>query len=252
MRNFQGIMTIVSKKELVKDVYEMVLEGEAAHFIQAPGQFINIKINDSLQPYLRRPMSICDYDENHITMIFKVVGEGTKILSQKNVGDTLDCLTGLGNGFVDLEAKKAVVIGGGLGVPPMYKLAKELKVKGIEVEAVLGFNSQSDVFYQKEFTEICPTYIVTMDGSVGVKGTVLDALKYHQITFDKYYACGPEKMLDACVVAYPDNGYLSFEARMGCGFGACMGCSCKVKTKPYKRICVEGPVLMSSEVIVNG
>lgn len=252
MRNFQGMMTIVSKRELVQDVYEMILEGEAARYIQAPGQFINIKINDSLQPYLRRPMSICDYDENHITMIFKVVGEGTKILSQKNVGDTLDCLTGLGNGFIDLEAKKAVVIGGGLGVPPMYKLAKDLKKNGVEVQAVLGFNSQKDVFYQKEFMEICPTYIATMDGSVGVKGTVLDALKEYNIKFDKYYTCGPEKMLDACVMAYPDNGYLSFEARMGCGFGACMGCSCKVKTKPYKRICVEGPVLMSSEVIVNG
>ena len=252
MRNFQGMMTIVSKRELVQDVYEMILEGEAARFIQAPGQFINIKINDSLQPYLRRPMSICDYDENHITMIFKVVGEGTKILSQKNIGDTLDCLTGLGNGFVDLDAKKAVVIGGGLGVPPMYKLAKDLKKNGVEVQAVLGFNGQKDVFYQKEFSEICPTYIATMDGSVGVQGTVLDALKEYSIEFDKYYTCGPEKMLDACVMAYPDNGYLSFEARMGCGFGACMGCSCKVKTKPYKRICVEGPVLMSSEVIVNG
>ena len=127
MENYQGIMTIVSKKELVKDVYEMVLEGEAAKFIQTPGQFINVKINDSLQPYLRRPMSICDYDENHITIIFKVVGEGTQILSQKNIGDTLDCLTGLGNGFLDFQAQKAVVIGGGLGVPPMYNLVKSLK-----------------------------------------------------------------------------------------------------------------------------
>ena len=136
MKNYQGMMTIVSKRELVKDVFEMVLEGKAARFIQAPGQFINIKINDSLQPYLRRPMSICDYDDNHITMIFKVVGEGTKILSQKNIGDQLDCLTGLGNGFQDFQAKKAIVIGGGLGVPPMYKLAKTLKEQGVEVQAV--------------------------------------------------------------------------------------------------------------------
>lgn len=252
MSNYQGIMTIVSKKELVKDVYEMVLEGKTASFIQAPGQFINIKINDSLQPYLRRPMSICDYDDQHIKMIFKVVGEGTKILSQKEIGETLDCLTGLGNGFIDLDTKKAVVIGGGLGVPPMYKLAKDLVANGVEVTAVLGFNSQNDVFYQEEFEKICPTFIATMDGTVGTKGTVIDALKENQIEFDKYYTCGPEKMLDALVLAYPDNGYLSFEARMGCGFGACMGCSCKVKTKPYKRICVEGPVLESSEVIVNG
>lgn len=252
MPNYQGMMTIVSKKELVNDVYEMILEGEAASYITAPGQFINIKINDSLQPYLRRPMSICDYDESHIKMIFRVVGEGTKLLSQKEIGGQLDCLTGLGNGFVDLEAKKAVVIGGGLGVPPMYKLAKSLKENGVEVQAVLGFGSSKDVFYKEEFEMICPTYIATMDGSVGVKGTVIDALKENHIEFDKYYTCGPEKMLDALVLAYPDNGYLSFEARMGCGFGACMGCSCKVKTKPYKRICVEGPVLESSEVIVNG
>lgn len=252
MLNYQGMMTIISKRELTKDVFEMVLEGEGASFIQAPGQFINIKINDSLQPYLRRPMSICDYDDHHITMIFKVVGEGTKILSQKQIGDTLDCLIGLGNGFIDFDTKKAVVIGGGLGVPPMYKLAKELVSQGIEVKAVLGFNSQNDIFYQEEFEKVCPTFIATMDGSVGIKGTVIDALKVNQIEFDTYYTCGPEKMLDALVLAYPDNGYLSFEARMGCGFGACMGCSCKVKTKPYKRICVEGPVLHSSEVIVNG
>lgn len=252
MPNYQGMMTIISKKELTKDVYEMILEGEATSYITAPGQFINIKINDSLQPYLRRPMSICDYDENHIKMIFRVVGEGTKLLSQKEIGDRIDCLTGLGNGFIDLKAKKAVVIGGGLGVPPMYKLAKTLKENGVEVQAVLGFGSSKDVFYKEEFEAICPTYIATMDGSVGVKGTVIDALKENHIEFDKYYTCGPEKMLDALVLAYPENGYLSFEARMGCGFGACMGCSCKVKTKPYKRICVEGPVLESSEVIVNG
>ena len=252
MARYQGLMKIVSKKELVKDVFEMVLEGDAASYISAPGQFINIKINDSLQPYLRRPMSICDYDNQHIQMIFKVVGEGTKILSQKQIGESLDCLTGLGNGFVDFDCQKAVVIGGGLGVPPMYKLAKDLAKKGIQVTAVLGFNSAKDVFYKEEFEQICPTFIATMDGSIGTKGTVIDAIHKNHIEFDKYYTCGPEKMLDALVLAYPDNGYLSFEARMGCGFGACMGCSCKVNTKPYKRICVEGPVLHSSEVIVNG
>lgn len=250
--NYQGMMTIISKRELVKDVYEMKLEGEGASFIQHPGQFINIKLSDTLQPYLRRPMSICDYDESHITIIFKVVGEGTKYLSHKDEGDVLDCLIGLGNGFTDRHVKKAIVIGGGLGVPPMYSLAKTLKQEGVEVTAVLGFNSKNDIFYQEEFEKICPTYIATMDGSVGVKGTVIDAIKNQEIIFDTYYTCGPEKMLDALVFQYPDNGYLSFEARMGCGFGACMGCSCKVKTKPYKRICVEGPVLQSSEVIVNG
>ena len=252
MASYQGMMKIISKKELTKDVYEMVLEGDAASYITTPGQFINIKINDSLQPYLRRPMSICDYDESHIKIIFRVVGEGTEILASKNVGDALDCLTGLGNGFEDLEAKTAVVIGGGLGVPPMYRLAKDLLAKGVKVTAVLGFSDADAVFYKDEFEALCPTYIATMDGSMGVKGTVIDAITTHGIAFDKYYTCGPEKMLDALALKYPDNGYLSFEARMGCGFGACMGCSCKTKTKPYKRICVEGPVLLSSEVIVNG
>jgi dihydroorotate dehydrogenase electron transfer subunit len=250
--HYQGMMTIVSKKELVSDVYEMVLEGEAASYITNPGQFINIKINDSLQPYLRRPMSICDYDHEHITIIFRVVGEGTKILAQKQIGDQLDCLTGLGNGFEDLSCQHAVVIGGGLGVPPMYNLTKKLLSKGTKVTAILGFNTKEAVFYQKEFEALCPTFIATMDGSLGEKGTVVDVLKAHHFDMDIYYACGPEKMLDALVMSYPDQGYLSFEARMGCGFGACMGCSCKVKTKPYKRICVEGPVLHSSEVIVNG
>lgn len=252
MASYQGMMTILSKKELVKDVYEMVLEGEAASFITTPGQFINIKINDSLQPYLRRPMSICDYDQNHITIIFRAVGEGTKILASKNIGDKLDCLTGLGNGFEDLDYQSAVVIGGGLGVPPMYKLAKDLLAKGVKVTAVLGFNTKDAVFYKEEFEALCPTFVATMDGSMGTKGTVVDVLVENNFDMDVYYTCGPEKMLDALALKYPDNGYLSFEARMGCGFGACMGCSCKTKTKPYKRICVEGPVLHSSEVIVNG
>lgn len=164
----------------------------------------------------------------------------------------MDCLTGLGNGFIDLDHQTAVVIGGGLGVPPMYKLTKDLLAKGVKVTAILGFNSQNDVFYKEEFEKLCPTYVATMDGSLGTKGTVVDVLQQQLFDMDVYYTCGPEKMLDALVEKYPDNGYLSFEARMGCGFGACMGCSCKTKTKPYKRICVEGPILHSSEVIVNG
>ena len=187
MANYQGMMTILSKKELVKDVYEMILEGEAASYVTAPGQFINIKITDSLQPYLRRPMSICDYDESHITIIFRVVGEGTQILSKKEVGDQLDCLTGLGNGFIDLDHQSAVVIGGGLGVPPMYKLTKDLLAKGVKVTAILGFNGQNDVFYKEEFEKLCPTYIATMDGSLGMKGTVVDVLQQQRFDMDVYY-----------------------------------------------------------------
>jgi dihydroorotate dehydrogenase electron transfer subunit len=252
MANYQGYLKISSKKELITDVYEMVLTGEEAKFTRAPGQFINIKINDSLQPYLRRPISVCDYTNNSVTIIFKVVGEGTKILAEKAIGSSLDCLIGMGNGFTLQKEGTALLLGGGLGTPPMYGLAKRLKEQGIKVTTVLGFASQKDVFYAEEFETFGDVFVATMDGSKGTKGTVIDAIKENNITFDQYYTCGPEPMLDALVKAYPDNGQLSFEARMGCGFGACMGCSCKVKTMPYKRICIAGPVLLSSEVIVNG
>lgn len=251
MANLQGIMEIVSIKNIADDVYEMVLEGQGAKYITQPGQFINIKINDSLQPYLRRPMSISDYDDHTIVIVFKVVGEGTEILKNKQIGDKLDCLIGLGNGF-EVKDGKALLIGGGLGTPPLYKLGKMLKEKGVDVTTVLGFNSQKDIFYTEKFKQFGSVYVATMDGSVGTKGTVVDVIKENELNFDEYYTCGPEPMLDALVLNYPENGQLSFEARMGCGFGACMGCSCRVKTKPYKRICVEGPILLSSEVIVNG
>lgn len=251
MANLQGMMKITAINNIADDVYEMVLEGDGAKYISAPGQFINIKINDSLQPYLRRPMSISDYDDDHIVIVFRVVGEGTAILKDKKVGSELDCLIGLGNGFT-IKDGKALLVGGGLGTPPLYNLGKKLAKQGYEVITVLGFNSAKDVFYQDKFAEFSKVYLATMDGSLGTKGTVIDVIKQEEIAFDHYYACGPEPMLDALAINYPDNGQLSFEARMGCGFGACMGCSCKVKTKPYKRICVEGPVLESDEVIVNG
>lgn len=252
MRNLQGMMTITAHQELVKDVYELVVEGAAARFLKEPGQFVNIKLTGDQDPYLRRPMSVCDYDENHIKMIYKVVGKGTRLLSQKKIGDSLDLLTGLGNGFTDRKAKQALVIGGGLGVPPMYNLTKKLVADGVDVQIVLGFNSSADIFYADEFASLAPTYIATMDGSKGTQGTVIDAINAHKLTFDHYYACGPLPMLNALVETYPENGYLSFEARMGCGFGACMGCSMKVKGALYKRVCVEGPVFKSEEVIVNG
>ena len=245
-------MEIVSNKNIARDVYEMKLKGEGASLITAPGQFVNIKVSTlESQPYLRRPMSVCDYDSENLTIIYKVVGKGTKILREKQPGEKLDMLLGLGNGFPLPDIKKAVLIGGGVGVPPMYNLAKQLQAKGVEITTILGFNSSVDVFYEEEFKQFGQVYVCTMDGSYSMKGNVVDVLKSQNIAYDKYFSCGPEKMLDALVKFDDQNGYLSFEARMGCGFGACMGCSCKVKTKPYKRICVEGPVLEASEVIIN-
>lgn len=251
MANFQGMMEITKIVNIADDVYEMTLKGDGARYITMPGQFINIKINDTLQPYLRRPMSISDYDDETIVIVFKVVGQGTRLLKEKKIGEKLDCLIGLGNGF-EIKEGNALLIGGGLGTPPLYNLGKKLKERGIKITTVLGFNTQKDVFYIDKFKEFGDVLIATMDGSVGMKGTVIDVIERAGLTFDHYYTCGPEPMLDALVTHYPEHGQLSFEARMGCGFGACMGCSCKVKTKPYKRICVEGPVLLSEEVIVNG
>ena len=252
MKNYQGMMRISAQRELIHDVYELIIEGEAASFIKQPGQFINIKLTKGQTPYLRRPMSVCDYDDHSIKMIYKVVGQGTKLLSQMHSGDELDVLTGLGNGFDKRDTKKALVIGGGLGVPPMYNLTKKLLSEGVEVTAVLGFNSAADCFYKEEFEALCPTYIATMKGDLGVKGTVINAIQDKGLAFDHYYACGPLPMLNALAKTYPEHGYLSYEARMGCGFGACMGCSMKVKGASYKRVCVEGPVFTSEEVIVNG
>lgn len=245
-------MEIISNTKIAQNVYEMKLKGQGAGKITAPGQFVNIKVSTlESQPYLRRPMSVCEYDDENLTIIYKVVGKGTNILKSKQPGEKLDMLLGLGNGFPLPDIQKAVLIGGGVGVPPMYELGKQLVQKGVEVTTILGFNSSIDVFYEDKFKALGDCYVATMDGSYGEKGNVVDVLKKYQLTYDKYFSCGPEKMLDALVKFDDQNGYLSFEARMGCGFGACMGCSCKVKTKPYKRICVEGPVLKASEVIIN-
>ena len=243
----QGIYTIKENIQLTSTIYKMTLVGNTESITHS-GQFINIKI-DNL--YLRRPISICDYNENEIIIIYKVVGEGTKVLSQKQPNEKLDCLVGLGNGY-DLSidhGPKALLIGGGVGVPPLYNLAKKLKELNKEVTVVLGFNNKEEIFYYNEFKEIVDhVYVCTMDGSFGDKGNVVELILNRNIDCDSYYTCGPERMLEGIHKNILKPGYLSFEARMGCGFGACMGCSCKTLTG-NKRICVEGPILKSSEVI---
>jgi len=235
---------IISNKKIAKDVYEMVLEGNTS-YIRRPGQFINIELEGF---YLRRPISICEYTENTIRIIYKIVGEGTQELSTLKPGRVLDILTGLGNGFDISKSQKPLLIGGGVGTPPMYELCKQLIKQGKKPIVVLGFNSKEDVFYEEEFKNLgAEVHISTADGSYGTKGFVTDIIK-DLINYDYYYACGPKNMLKAVYDLIEKDGELSFEERMGCGFGACMGCSCKTKSGS-KRVCLNGPVFNKEEVI---
>ena len=225
---------------LAPGVYEMTLAGDASA-ITAPGQFINIRL-DGL--YLRRPISVCDWGEGWIRVIYKVVGKGTAKMAEMTPGQKLDVLTGLGNGYdlAPARGKRIALVGGGVGIPPLYGLAKRLG--GEAFCCVLGFNRASEIFYAEEFAQYGKVILTTVDGSAGVRGFVTDALR--QLDYDYYFACGPEPMLRA-VHALGKEGQLSFETRMGCGFGACMGCSCETLAGP-KRICVDGPVMRSGEV----
>ena len=239
----QGLFEIISNTALTENIFKMVLRGDTSD-ITASGQFVNIQL-DGL--YLRRPISVCDVQGDDLTIIYKVVGKGTKLMSQMNSG-TLDLLTGLGNGYdLTLSGDKPVLLGGGVGVPPMYLLAKKLIAQGKEVKVILGFNTKSEIFYEEEFKTLgCDVTVTTVDGSYGIKGFVTDALQSMEYTY--FYTCGPEPMLKAIYKASTTSGQMSFEKRMGCGFGACMGCSCKTITG-YKRICKEGPVMKKEEIL---
>lgn len=239
----QSLFTICSNEYLTENVLKLKLSGDTSA-ITAPGQFINIKLKDC---YLRRPISVYDRDNETVTIIYKVVGEGTKMMSSLSQGDTLDILTGLGNGYdTTVSGDKPLLIGGGVGVPPLYMLAKKLIAEGKSVTVILGFNTKSEVFCEEDFRNLgADVYVTTVDGSYGIKGFVTDAVN---MPYTYFYTCGPEPMLKAVYKACNTDGQFSFEERMGCGFGACMGCSCKTVTG-YKRICKEGPVLRKEEIL---
>lgn len=237
------MFTILKNEPLTRDIYRMVLSGDTSG-ITAPGQFINIKLDGF---FLRRPISVCDCDETTVTIIYKVVGEGTAAMAALPVGTSLDMLTGLGNGYDITKSKKPLLIGGGVGVPPLYLLAKKLIADGQRPTVILGFNTKGEVFYEKEFAALgCNVCVTTVDGSYGVKGFVTDAMT--GIDYDYFYTCGPMPMFRAIEKTVTTSGQYSFEERMGCGFGACMGCSCKTKSG-YKRICKDGPVLEREEIL---
>lgn len=240
------IFEIESNRPLTEQVFEMRLRGDATA-IRRAGQFVNIAVEGL---FLRRPISVCDFTDDSLTLIYKVVGEGTARMAKMRSGERLDILTGLGNGFdADRTTSKALLVGGGVGVPPLYRLTKDLVACGKEVTAVLGFNRADEIFYADEFAAAgAKVIIATADGSVGTKGFVTDAIRENGVVFDYFYACGPLPMLRALCDATATDGELSFEERMGCGFGACMGCSCKTHNG-NKRICKEGPVLRKDEII---
>ena len=239
------VFKIISNNPLTKFIYEMCLEGNTSA-IKNAGQFVNIALDGF---YLRRPISVCDFSENFLKIIYKIVGKGTELMAKMQSGEQLEMLTGLGNGFSVNNCQKPLLVGGGVGVPPMYRLAKDLIAQGKQVSVVLGFNTCEDIFYKNEFEALgANVYVATADGSVGTKGFVTDAIATNKIEADYFYACGPLPMLRALYDKLNIDGEMSFEERMGCGFGVCMGCSCKTKNS-HKRICKEGHVLKKDEIV---
>ena len=242
----KSIFEVTFNEKIAKDIYKMILKGDTSA-IDTPGQFINIALDGF---YLRRPISVCDYSDNDVTIIYKAVGRGTDYMATMRGGEKLDILTGLGNGFTtELSGDRPLLVGGGVGIPPMYRLSKDLKSQGKKPMVVLGFNSKEEAFYIDEFIDLgVDVFISTADGSIGIKGFVTDIIKEPYMEYTYFYACGPIPMLKALSDVTTTSGQLSFEERMGCGFGACMGCSCKTKYMD-KRICKDGPVLEKEEII---
>ncbi len=240
----QSVFTIIENTPLTETVLRMRLRGDISD-ITASGQFVNVKLAGK---YLRRPISVCDYEGDVLTLVYKVVGRGTAQMRDMQAGEELDVLTGLGNGYdLALAGEHPLLLGGGVGVPPLYNLARQLIAAGKQVTVILGFNTAAEVFYEEEFKALGATVLVaTADGTKGIKGFVTDAMA--GVEYTHFYTCGPEPMLKAVYKVAETDGQFSFEERMGCGFGACMGCSCKTITG-YKRICKEGPVLRKGEIL---
>ena len=241
----QTILTLTAKRRLTRSVFELAFSGDTSAIVR-PGQFVNIAVAGQ---FLRRPISVCDWSCGSMTLICRAGGAGTQTLCSAEAGTQFDMLTGLGNGFdVSLATPHPILIGGGVGVPPLYALAKALQARGITPTVALGFGSRSEVFYEEEFRALgCPVLVSTVDGSWGRSGFVTSLVA--ETGCDYSFCCGPEPMLKAVYgLEQLKGGQYSFEERMGCGFGACMGCTCKTKDG-YKRICKDGPVLRKEEIV---
>lgn len=254
------ICTVVEQKEIAENIMELTLTGELVSEMKEPGQFVHIKVNDNAAPLLRRPISICriDQDSKTFTMIYRAEGAGTKLLAKKTPGEAVDILGPLGNGFPVEECRAgqtALLVGGGIGVPPLYELANRLVAKGVKVVMVLGFQTEMVAFYEEKFAALGDTYIATVDGSYGTQGFVTDVIFQQALDFDVLYSCGPTPMLKNLERTYPDKKvFISLEERMGCGIGACFACVCHTADDPtgfsYKKVCTDGPVFRTGEVVL--
>lgn len=252
--------TVVSHKEIAENIFELILRGELSSEMNEPGQFVHVKVSNGFDPLLRRPISIAniDKDKKEFTLIYRSQGRGTKRLSLKAPIEQVDILGPLGQGFPisDISSgETALLVGGGIGVPPLYELSKRLKDRGVKVVHVLGFQTESAVFYEEKFLKLGPTFVATVDGSYGTKGFVTDVIDRQVLSFDTIYSCGPTPMLKAIEKYAPEkNVYLSLEERMGCGIGACFACVCHTGDDPtgftYKKVCTDGPVFKAGEVVL--
>lgn len=253
-------MIVVNQKEIAKNIYELVLQGTLVQQMNEPGQFVHIKVAEGIAPLLRRPISICNVDQekNEFTMLYRAEGQGTKTLATRKQGEMVDVLGPLGHGFPVEEAEAgqtALLVGGGIGVPPLYELSQRLVAKGVRVIHILGFQTKDVVFYEKKFAELGDTYVATVDGTHGTKGFVTDVIDNYGIDFDILYSCGPLAMLRALEGRYKEKkAYISLEERMGCGIGACFACVCHLQEDPsghsYKKVCSDGPVFPIGEVVL--
>ncbi|PYZ97954.1 dihydroorotate dehydrogenase electron transfer subunit [Alteribacter lacisalsi] len=249
-------MKVLRNEKIARSIFEIELEGNLVQHMSGPGQFVHLKVTDGMDPTLRRPVSVCRYErkKSTFTMLYRAEGKGTQLLSRKTAEDTVDVLGPLGTGFPTDGLKpgsRCLLAGGGIGVPPLYELARQLKAGGHHVTTVLGFRSKEDVFYEEAFREFGDVYVTTEDGTHGAKGFVTDAIDRHVPVWDRYYACGPRPMLRALETKLGTGGWLSLEERMGCGIGACLACVCDEKNGPgYRKVCTDGPVFPAGEVVV--
>lgn len=248
----KNLMTVVSQENIADKIYEMVLEGDITERMTTPGQFVHIRVSSDTSNVLRRPISISDInvEKSQFTITYRADGDGTKKLTKFKAGDNIDILSPLGNGYPVEANGNVLIIGGGIGVPPLYELSKQLNEIGVKTTHVLGFNSGKDIFYEEKFKALGETFIATADGSYGTEGFVTDVTRDLTGEFDRFYACGPKVMLKAVSDELDIDGYISLEERMGCGFGVCYACVCDRADGTQSKVCTDGPVFRKGEVIL--